>query len=140
MSTEPDAVTRRNVLKTSGTALAALGGAGVAADSALALPPLTVRTDPATNVDPYTGTLNGYLEYLGDNNWATVRFRWGVDGQGMPNTTSWQLRSSTGAYSETLTDLAYCCETYEFQAEARAGDFNEDHDLGDDVLEFTTGP
>ena len=140
MSTEPNTVTRRNVLKTTGTALAALGGAGVAADPALGLPPLTVRTDYPSNVGPYTGTLNGYLKYLGDNDYAQVRFRWGVDGQGMPNTTSWQLRSSTGSFSETLTDLAYCCETYEYQAEARAGEFNEDFDLGEDVLEFTTRP
>lgn len=138
MSNKRDATTRRNVLRTTGAALAALGGAGVAADPALALPPLTVRTDPATNADQGSATLNGYLEDLGDNDFAEVRFRWGVDGQGMPNATSWQPRLSTGPYSEELTDLAYCCETYEFQAEARAGDFNEDHDLGDDVLEFTT--
>ena len=138
MSTEPDTVTRRNVLKTTGTALAALGGASVAADPALALPPLTVRTDYPSNVGSGTGTLNGYLKYLGDNDYAEVRFRWGKDGQGMPNATNWQLRLSTGSYSETLTDLAYCCETYEYQAEARAGNFYEDHDLGEDVLEFTT--
>lgn len=130
-----DSASRRTVLKTTGATLAGLSGVAAATSPALALPPLYVTTRDATDVCSCSATLNGYLEDLGDNTSAWVRFKWGKEGAGLPNTTSWRGRLSTGPFSEEITNLD--CTTYEFMAEARASDRNEeDYDNGN-VLEFT---
>lgn len=131
MTADETGVSRRDVLGLTGTSLAVLGGTALAASPASAIPPLTVYTDEATNVCSCSATLNGDLEYIGDNDFVKVYFEWGEKGTGLPNTTSGQWVSTTGPFSEDVTDLD--CTTYEFRAVASTSD---DYDDGE-VLEFT---
>jgi hypothetical protein len=131
MATDETDSSRRDVLRLTGTSLAALGGTALATIPASAIPSLSVYTDGATNVCSCSATLNGDLEYIGDNDFVKVYFEWGEKGTGLPNTTSGQWVSTTGPFSEDITDLN--CTTYEFRAVASSSD---DYDDGE-VLEFT---
>ena len=131
MSEDIDRYDRRSVLKTTGAALTALGGLGAATTPTAALPPLTVHTRSATDVGTSSATLNGYLEYLGDNDYADVWFDWGPVGDGLPNSTPRREVSTTGPFSAEITNLA--SGTYEFRAVAQANVI--DYDEGD-VLTF----
>lgn len=132
MPVDTTGTSRREVLRQTGSSLAIVGGTALATGSASAIPQLTVTTQNATNVCSCSATLNGTLEHLGHNDFIHVFFEWGEKGTGLPNTTSGSGRSTTGSFSEDITDLA--CTTYEFRAVGNSEDL--DHDKGS-IVEFT---
>lgn len=135
MACNPRDSTRRSVLGRTGTALLALGGAGLAASSASAKPTLTLYTHPASDVNTTYATLNGEIEYMGgDANSVTVWFEWGEEGNGMPNTTGSQTYFSPTTFDD-LVDGLTAGTTYEFRA---AGENSIGYTDTGDVHTFTT--
>lgn len=130
-----DTTSRRRVLQLSGAAVAAAVGAGTAsADHTHA----DVETEPATDIDSNSATLNGDLIDMGNADPVDVWFDWGEFGTGLPNSTSRRTRSSPGSFSAILghgDDLEP--ETvYEFQAVSDTGSVITTGTVG----EFATDP
>lgn len=124
-----DTATRRRVLKLSGAAVAAAVGAGTAAANHFHA---DVDTDPATDVGYTSATLNGDLLDMGNASSVDVWFEWGQKGDGLPNSTTRQSRTSAGSFSEDVT--VSDGTTYEFEAYSDTGSIVE----SGGVLEFTT--
>ncbi len=96
-------------------------------------PGLSVSTNSATGVGETAATLNGSLNDLGDANSADVYFEWGEVGSGFPNSTTPETLTSTGSFSETISELSGGTD-YEFRAVAETAD---DADTGS-TQSFTT--
>lgn len=77
--------------------------------------PITVTTDPETNVTQTGATLNGTLNSLGGLGSVDVFFEWRQQGAGTWNSTATQPQTSTGSFSATLTGLTEGT-TYEYRA------------------------
>ena len=137
-------IDRRSVLRMSGTALAALGGASVLGTAGASpdtdcigcdggddggsgggggstgSPP---SVDKHVMIDVSSGhvTAHSYLHSMGDDTTVTAWFNWGPEGEGLPNYTRQQLLDSTGGFCD-----GYNCSydsfgsldpgTYEIQA------------------------
>lgn len=135
MTSTSDTATRRDVLRTTGTTLAALGGTILAADSASARPSFQVTTHPASDVNTTYATLNGEILSLGgDANSATVWFEWGQLGTGMRNSTYQDIYLSATTFDVTINGLTPGV-TYEFMA---TGENNLGWTNDGDVHTFTT--
>ena len=80
---------------------------------------LSVSTDRATDVGETSATLDGSLDGLEGVSSAEVYFEWGEAGDGFPEATPPETRSSTGQFDADLTDLASGTD-YEFRAVAEA--------------------
>jgi len=75
---------------------------------------ISVTTNDATNAQDTTATLNGTLNYLGENPEVLVWFEWGeTDSYG--NTTTKETKSQTGTFSANLSGLTKGT-TYHFKA------------------------
>jgi alpha-tubulin suppressor-like RCC1 family protein len=96
----------------------------------LTIPPSAI-TDNASDVTPYTATINGDLSGMGSASTVTVSFEWGLT-ESYGNTTTAQEESATGPVSANLTSLSPNT-TYHFCIEA-VGDSTV---YGNDVV-FTT--
>lgn len=96
---------------------------------------LSVATSSVVDADGYWATLEGELNELIGYDSATVGFRWGKQGSGLPNATGDQTLDTTGAFDAHLTDLESNTE-YEFFAYGKADDKS---DTGATVS-FTTDP
>ena len=81
---------------------------------------LSVTTDPATEVTDNSATLNGSLDDLDGAGSADVYFEWGPSGD-LSNTTTAQTLSSTGSFSEEVSNLDSDTD-YEYRAVADASD------------------
>ncbi|MBI3631741.1 MAG: hypothetical protein HY219_02655 [Candidatus Staskawiczbacteria bacterium] len=71
--------------------------------SAVALPP--VQTNPATNIQNTSATLNGNLFDLGGYGPASVWFQWGID-TNYGNNTSYISQNYTGNFSQQIFNLS----------------------------------
>lgn len=135
MKLDGNATSRRDALRTTGTALAVLGGTVLAADSATAKPSLEITTHAASDVNSTYATLNGEIIYMGgDADSVTVWFEWGEEGAGFPNTTPEQTYYSPTTFDDTITDLNPGT-AYEFKA---AGYNSIGYTDEGDVHTFTT--
>ncbi|MFC7008688.1 hypothetical protein [Halalkalicoccus salilacus] len=94
---------------------------------------VSVTTNNASNVSESSATLNGSLDDLGGADSTDVYFEWGLSGN-LSNTTEPQTLSSTGTFSEELSELE-AGEEYEYRAVAEASD--GDIDTGSSMT-FTT--
>ncbi|WP_416841195.1 S8 family serine peptidase [Haloferax sp. DFSO52] len=88
-------------------------------------PSVVVSTGSATDVGETIVTLNGSLSDLGGAESATVSFDYRQGGTSSWTQTDTQTRSSTGAFSESLSGLESGV-TYEFRAIATASDGDSD--------------
>ena len=79
--------------------------------------PPTLTTSAATNVKHSSATLNGVLTSLGDYTEVQVRFEYGPT-VAYGSTTSWQTRTTTGAFSAGVTGLTPV-STYHFRAQVK---------------------
>lgn len=120
MARNDSSTSRRDVLRTTGTALAALGGTALATNAASAAPDFSVVTHPASDVNTTYATFNGELERLGGADYAEVWFRWG-ELDSTKDITASQTFFSPTTFSETVSGLTSGV-TYEFRAE---GESNE---------------
>ena len=113
------------------------GDADVGTTLAFATDAIPVTVDVSTTgsaaVNETTATLEGTLDVLDGASSAEVAFEWGVSGEGLPETTSPETLSATGAFDATLSDLADGTD-YEFRAVA---DADGTTDAGD-TLALTT--
>lgn len=95
---------------------------------------VAVTTDGASAVDDSSATLDGTLTDLGGASSVDVSFEWRETGASSWNKTSDQTLSSTGSFSENITNLSTGTE-YEFRAVASASDGNSDTGT---ITTFTT--
>lgn len=79
--------------------------------------PPTVTTSAATNVKHSSATLNGLLNSLGDYTEVQVRFEYGPT-VAYGSTTSWQTKTTTGAFSAGVTGLTEV-SGYHFRAQVK---------------------
>lgn len=86
---------------------------------------VAVSTDTATDVGATTATVNGTLDDLGGASSADVSFEYRERGTSSWSTTDVQTLSSTGSFSESVSELSSETE-YEFRAVAEAGDGDTD--------------
>jgi len=85
-------------------------------NGALAQAPVTVSTEPATNVSSDSATLNGNLTSLGDYDWALVSFEWGGNATYDNETTPGNV-TLPGPFNYNLSGLLPGT-TYHFRAKA----------------------
>ena len=86
---------------------------------------VVVSTGEATDVGETAATLTGSLDDLGGAAEADVAFEWGVAGEGLPETTASQTRSSVGEFT-TVVDGLTAGTDYEFRAVVTASDGDTD--------------
>ena len=98
---------------------------------------LAVSTGNATDLTQSSATLTGDLTGLGGADSAVVGFEYRETGASSWTATASQTLSSTGSFSETVTDLSTGIE-YEFRAVAAAS--NGDTDAGSAVTFDTSLP
>ncbi len=96
---------------------------------------LEVETQPATDVNGSTATLNGELLEIGDAEEVSVYFLYRVKGTAVWMFTDEAILTEPGPFSATATNLEKGT-TYEFQAVAQEGDTV----VYGDILEFTKAP
>jgi len=150
-SQETATVNRREYLKLSGIVAASVTGMSVQSDIARAATTgygdggygegsygdetgVSVLSEPETNIETDSATLNGSLEGLGGAKSASCYFKWRETGADNWTTTTQQTRSSTGSYSASISGLTDGME-YEYYAVAEASD--GDTDTGSTIT-FTT--
>ena len=103
-------------------------------DNAYCVNSPNVTTNSATNISINQTTLEGYLDYLGDNSsYADVHFEWRETGSTTWNTTAIQTMTTTGSFDETITELDPGTD-YEFRAVAT----NDGGTTYGSTLTFTT--
>ncbi|OLZ39812.1 hypothetical protein A6E15_01905 [Natrinema saccharevitans] len=96
---------------------------------------LAVETEPATEVNGSTATLNGELLELEGETEATVYFLYRIKGTTVWTFTDDAVRTEPGPFSATATNLE-TGTTYEFRAVAQVGSTV----VYGDILEFTKVP
>ena len=82
---------------------------------------IAVSTTDATNVGETSATLEGSIDELGGTSSVEVAFEWGADGDGLPETTTPETRSSTGSFEAVVDSLSSGTE-YDFRAVGEADD------------------